>query len=363
VGTVVHLVAGARPNFMKIAPVHRALAATSWAEPVFVHTGQHYDESMSDVFLDELGLPRPAIHLEVGSGTHGAQTAAVLERYERACLEHRPDWVVVPGDVNGTLAAALAATKLHIPVAHLEAGLRSGDRAMPEEINRIATDAIADLLWTPSEDADEHLRREGIPEHRIERVGNVMIDSFEHLRPAIEATRAHDELGLPARGYALVTLHRPSNVDEAGPLEVILHQLAALAAELPVVFAVHPRTRARMDEFGFDRIVERQPALRLVAPLPYIRFMSLVVDAALVVTDSGGIQEETTYLGIPCVTLRTTTERPITVTRGTNRLAEPPALLGAATAAIDARPAAPSPPPLWDGHAAERAVASLDRHR
>jgi len=356
--TVVHLVAGARPNFMKVAPLHRVLAATDWATPVFVHTGQHYDESMSDVFLTELGLPAPAVHLEVGSGTHGAQTAAVLARYEQTLLEHRPDWVVVPGDVNSTMAATLAAVKLGIPVAHLEAGLRSGDRTMPEEINRIVTDAVADLLWTPSADGDEHLLAEGVPAERIERIGNVMIDSFEHLRPAIEAAGAAAELGLAPRGYALVTLHRPSNVDDPVTLRHLLDQLAALAADLAVVFTVHPRTAARLEEFGLAGVLDHERVIRL-PPARYVRFLSLVTDAAVVITDSGGVQEETTYLGIPCVTLRTTTERPITVTTGTNRLADPADLLAAATAAIADRPPAPSPPPLWDGHAAERAAASL----
>lgn len=333
----VHLVAGARPNFMKIAPLHRALAATEWATPVFVHTGQHYSPEMSDVFLTELGLPAPDVHLAIGSGTHAEQTAAVLVAYERVCLEQRPDWVVVPGDVNSTLGATLVAAKLHVPVAHLEAGLRSGDRRMPEEINRIVTDAIADLLWTPSPDADDNLRAEGVDPARIERIGNVMIDSFEHLRPAIEAEQAAAALGEEPGSYVVVTLHRPSNVDDPDRLRAILEQLAELSRGRTVLFTVHPRTAKQIEVFGLGPLLAAATGIVTLAPMPYIRFMSLVVDAALVVTDSGGVQEETTYLGIPCLTLRTTTERPITVTAGTNRLATAGDLLAAATERIAAR--------------------------
>ncbi len=358
---VIHLVAGARPNFMKIAPIHHALRDAPWCRVAVVHTGQHYDVDMSDGFFTDLGLPAPDHHLGAGSGSHAEQTAAVMVAYERLCRDERPAWTIVVGDVNSTLACTLAAVKLGIPVAHVEAGLRSRDRTMPEEINRLATDAIADLLWTPSPDADENLRAEGVPEERIERVGNVMIDSYELLRAAIESAATRADFGLAPRKYAVATLHRPHNVDRAEDLGALVAALVAVAARIPIVFPVHPRTRQRLDAFGIEARLANAPGIHLATPLTYVPFMGLVREAALVITDSGGIQEETTYLGIPCVTLRPTTERPITITEGTNRLAtrdELPALV----ARILAGDWPKSPPPaLWDGRAAERIAASLER--
>jgi UDP-N-acetylglucosamine 2-epimerase (non-hydrolysing) len=357
----IHLIAGARPNFMKIAPLYHALKKRDWARPVFVHTGQHYDPEMSGSFLSDLELPQPDHHLQVGSGSHAVQTAGVMVAYEQVCLSDPPDWAVVVGDVNSTLACALVAVKLHIPTAHLEAGLRSRDRRMPEEINRLATDAIADLLWTPSPDADENLRAEGVPAERIERVGNIMIDSYELMRPRIEARGLAAEMGLAEGGYGVVTLHRPANVDDKATLEPLLRQLADVARHIPLVFAVHPRTRARMESFGLTGLVRNTAGLHLTDPLGYIDFMSLVRGARMAITDSGGMQEETTYLGIPCLTVRDTTERPITVSEGTNRLV-PAGELGAAVDRV-LRGDWPTGqrPDLWDGGTAERIADSLER--
>src|SRR5436190_5825956 len=313
----IHLIAAARPNFMKVAPLFHALRKTNWARPLLVHTGQHYDYQMSEVFLRELGLPAPDLHLRIGSGTHAEQTSGVMLAYERICLTDPPDWIIVVGDVNATAACTLVAKKLCLPVAHLEAGLRSGDRTMPEEINRLVTDAIADVLWTPSADADANLRREGVAADKIVRVGNIMIDSFEMLRQAIGERRYGAELGLTPGGFGIVTMHRPANVDDPAALAAVAAELATAARRLPLVFPIHPRTRNRLAEFG---LAGQLGAVRLVEPLGYIEFMSLVCDARLVITDSGGVQEETTYLGIPCLTVRDTTERPITISEGTNRL-------------------------------------------
>ena len=359
--TVTHLIAAARPNFMKIAPLYHALAATDWCRPQVIHTGQHYDFNMSDAFFRDLALPDPAFHLGVGSGTHAEQTAGVMVAYEKICLDNRPDWIVVVGDVNSTAACAIVGTKLHIPVAHLEAGLRSGDRRMPEEINRLLTDAIADLLWTPSADADENLLREGVDAAKIELIGNVMIDSFEMLRPRIEASDARERLGLD-RDYAVVTLHRPSNVDDGDTLASIVDQLAEVSSTLSLAFVAHPRTMKNLRDFGLlDRIASK-PNLRIVEPLPYINFMNVLTGAKIAITDSGGLQEETTYLGIPCLTLRENTERPITVTHGTNQLVSHAELVTRVAQNLDSRRAV-APPPLWDGKAAQRAAASLEIHR
>jgi UDP-N-acetylglucosamine 2-epimerase (non-hydrolysing) len=356
----VHLIAAVRPNFMKVAPLFHVLKRAPWCALRLIHTGQHYDANMSDRFFDDLGLPAPDAHLRVGSGSHAEQTAGVMVAYERLCLEDRPDWVVVVGDVNSTLACALVCAKLRIPVAHLEAGLRSGDRAMPEEINRIVTDAIADLLWTPSADADDNLRAQGVAPERIERVGNIMIDSFELLRERISAAGTATGLGIDPGGYGVVTLHRPANVDDPQALASIVGQLAVAAGEIDLVFALHPRTRSRLQAFGLERALAA-PGLRVIEPLGYIEFMNLVQDARLVITDSGGVQEETTYLGIPCLTLRDTTERPITVERGTNRLVASADLLDRLRQAAAGRWPAGERIPLWDGHTAERTAASLAR--
>jgi UDP-N-acetylglucosamine 2-epimerase (non-hydrolysing) len=358
----IHLIAAARPNFMKIAPLYHALAcAKAWAQPVIVHTGQHYDANMSDAFFADLGLPRPHHNLEIGSGTHAEQIAGVMIAYERLCLREKPDWVVVVGDVNSTAACALVAKKLCLQLAHLEAGLRSRDRTMPEEINRLVTDAISDLLWTPSEDADDNLRREGVPEEKIVRVGNIMIDSYELVRGRIAQEKAVEELGLEPGGFSVVTLHRPANVDNEAVLSRIVAELCAVAARLPLVFAVHPRTRKQLQSFGLLDVMTGAKAIRVVEPMGYIRFMALVSKSRLVITDSGGVQEETTYLDIPCLTLRDTTERPITVSQGSNRLVAPDALGSSVGAVLDGAWPHGRKPALWDGHTAERVVENL-RH-
>jgi len=356
----VHLVAAARPNFMKVAPLWHALKASGDHAPVLVHTGQHYDDNMSADFLADLGLPEPGFHLGVGSGGHAEQTGRVMIAYGEVAQAHRPDWLVVVGDVNSTIACALVGTKLCIPTVHLEAGLRSRDRRMPEELNRLATDALCDVLWTPSPDADRNLAAEGIPPSRISRVGNIMLDSFEMSRPAIEAAALPEELGLARGCYGLVTLHRPSNVDDEAQLSRLADALIAIQARLPLVFPVHPRTAARLAATGLSAGLE-QAGVRLIAPIPYIRFMSLVLGAGAVITDSGGLQEETTYLGIPCFTLRENTERPITIDEGTNALATPRTLPGLVEASLAAGRPAPRRPEYWDGRTAGRCVEDLRR--
>ncbi len=345
---------------MKVAPLYHALSEQTWCQPLVVHTGQHYDANMSDAFFRDLRLPEPAHHLEIGSGSHAEQTGRTMIAYEAVCQNARPDAIVVVGDVNATAACAMVGAKLWIPVVHLEAGLRSRDRRMPEEINRLVTDAIADLLWTPSRDADANLLAEGVPQHRIECIGNIMIDSFEMLRDRIEAADTYARLGLSG-AFALVTLHRPSNVDERDNLAELAEALVALSRELTVVFAVHPRTRKRLHEFALLDRLEGNPAIRLTEPLSYIEFMSLVRRCTIAITDSGGVQEETTYLGIPCATLRENTERPITVTQGTNRLVKPEQLLATTRQALAGKWPAGSRPELWDGQAAARAASSLRR--
>jgi UDP-N-acetylglucosamine 2-epimerase (non-hydrolysing) len=356
----VHLIAAARPNFMKVAPLWHALAASGDYAPVLIHTGQHYDPNMSAAVLADLRLPDPDFHLGIGSGSHAEQTGKVLIAYGEIAEAHRPDWLVVVGDVNSTIACALAGTKLGIPTVHLEAGLRSRDRRMPEELNRLATDVLCDVLWTPSPDADRNLAAEGIPAERVTRVGNIMLDSFEMSRPGIEAAGMPASLGLEAGGYAVVTLHRPSNVDDPAQLAGLAEALAAVQKRLPVIFPVHPRTARRLAAIGLDATLTAS-GVRLIEPLPYIAFMSLVLEAGAVITDSGGLQEETTYLGIPCFTLRENTERPITVEQGTNRLTTPAALPGLLDAALAQGGAAPARPEYWDGRTAGRCLADLRR--
>ena len=344
-------VIGTRPNFVKTAPV---IAAMRERHPegshTVVHTGQHYDRLMSEVFLDELGVPPPDFMLEVGSGTHAAQTAATMERLEPVLLEVKPDLVVVPGDVNSTLAATLVAVKLRIPVAHVESGLRSFDMTMPEEVNRIVADRFSNWLFVHSDEALGNLASEGIPPERTHLVGNTMIDSLIALEDRFRHAGAAERLGLAPGSYLLVTLHRPALVD--GPLLAeTISRLAALAREIPVVFPVHPRTRKMMEGLEPDH-----PGLLLGDPLGYLDFLSLMADARAVLTDSGGIQEETTYLGVPCFTLRDNTERPITLRLGTNALLglDPAAIASIPAALAEGEPAAGEPPPLWDGRAAER---------
>ena len=351
VKTVVHVV-GARPNFMKIAPVMEALRLTPSIRQVLVNTGQHYDDAMAGGFLRELALPQPDRDLGVGSGTHAVQTARVMIAFEEICLAERPDLVVVVGDVNSTMAASLVSAKLQIPIAHIEAGLRSFDRAMPEEVNRMVTDRLADLLLTPSRDADDNLRAEGVPAERIHFVGNVMIDTLRRHLPLASLERIRDRIPVDPGAYAVLTLHRPSNVDHAGTFRSILEAVRGVAAAMPVVFPVHPRTRARLAELGLEAALD---GVILTGPLGYIDFLSLTSHARLILTDSGGLQEESTALGIPCLTLRVNTERPVTVTEGTNRI------VGTRTADILAGveqalvPTADGRiPELWDGHAAER---------
>jgi UDP-N-acetylglucosamine 2-epimerase (non-hydrolysing) len=354
---IVHVV-GARPNFMKIAPILAACSSRAGIESVLVHTGQHYDEKMSRLFFEELGIPKPDLDLEVGSGSHAAQTALVLQRFEPVLLERRPDLVLVVGDVNSTIACSLAAAKLGIAVAHVEAGLRSFDRGMPEEINRVVTDALSDLLLVSEPSGLENLAREGVPSEKVHFVGNVMIDTLVAHRDRARGSDVLERLGVPPAGYAAVTLHRPSNVDDPAVLRRILTPLVELSARLPVVFPCHPRTRQAIERHGLGTTAA---GFRLTEPLGYLDFLKLMMDARLVVTDSGGIQEETTILGVPCVTVRENTERPVTLTHGTNRLAgtTEAGIRDALRGALEPRTAAPEPPPLWDGRAAQRIVDVL----
>src|SRR5437660_1918576 len=357
-------VVGARPNFMKVAPIVAAMKRREQEfTPLVVHTGQHYDAAMSDASCRDLEWPRPDVYLGVGSASHAAQTAAIMERFEPVVIRENPDWVIVVGDVNSTLACALVCAKLGVKVAHVEAGLRSRDRTMPEEINRVLTDQIADLLLTPSLDADENLRAEGIPEERIRFVGNIMIDSLLVNLDRAKRSTVRADLDLGDRNYAVLTLHRPSNVDEKISFGRILHALEEIARRVPIVFPAHPRTRKMIDELGLAERVERLEGLLVVDPVGYLDFLQLLSNACLVLTDSGGIQEETTVLGVPCITLRENTERPITVDIGTNTMSGTDAtrIITAANRAID-NPRNNSTlriPPLWDGRTADRILDAL----
>jgi UDP-N-acetylglucosamine 2-epimerase (non-hydrolysing) len=365
-------VVGARPNFMKIAPIVEEFRQFDGIEHRLVHSGQHYDELLSGNFFSDLGLPAPDVNLHCGSGSHAAQTAEVMKRLEPVLLNFKPEMVLVVGDVNSTLAAALTAVKLGIPVAHIEAGLRSFDMAMPEEINRKLTDAISTLLFVTEQSGVDNLKREGNAEDKIFLVGNVMIDCLLRHRELAAQSPILDRLGLrrngtPCSPFGVLTLHRPSNVDDRGKLRSILEAVNVVASEFPVFFPVHPRTRNNIETFGLQECLSESGATRGIvplAPLGYLDFLSLNDHAALVLTDSGGVQEETTALGVPCLTLRENTERPATVEHGTNQIVDtdPDRIVAAARLAMEKRTQSPRRPPLWDGRAAARIVSILHRH-
>lgn len=351
---IVHVV-GARPNFMKVAPVLRALAPHNNVQQILVHTGQHYDVNMSEVFFMELEIPAPDVNLEVGSGPHGKQTAETMTRFEALVQKNRPDLVLVYGDVNSTVAAALVCAKLGIKVGHVEAGLRSFDRRMPEEINRLVTDQLSDLLFTPSKDGNENLEREGIASNKVHLVGNVMIDTLVRLLPKAKLPAGF----LAPERFVLVTLHRPSNVDDPERLREVISALNSISMEIPVIFPVHPRTRQRLSDLS----INVSDNVQLLEPCPYLQFLALQQRATAVVTDSGGIQEETTHLGVPCLTVRENTERPITVSLGTNTLVgnDTESLKRELSKILQGNLKAHRIPPLWDGHAAERIAEIICR--
>jgi UDP-N-acetylglucosamine 2-epimerase (non-hydrolysing) len=355
-------IVGARPNLMKIAPLMHAYEASENIDPLLVHTGQHYDENMSDLFFRQLGIPEPDLNLEVGSSSHAVQTADIMRAFEPIVLDHQPDAVLVVGDVNSTIACGIVAVKLGIKLIHVEAGLRSGDRTMPEEINRIITDSISDILFCTEQSGIDNLRQEGVPKEKVHLVGNVMIDTLlQHQEKADDSTVLGD-LGLEERGYAVLTLHRPSNVDNRDLLEGLIGVLEEIQNDLPVIFPIHPRTRSRLQEFGFSPRLDAMPDLRLLEPVGYLDFLKLTASAKIVLTDSGGIQEETTILKVPCLTLRENTERPVTLEIGSNQLVgtDPQKILTAYRAVRDSTLEKFSIPPLWDGHAAERIVRVLE---
>jgi UDP-N-acetylglucosamine 2-epimerase (non-hydrolysing) len=358
------IIAGARPNFMKVAPVIKAITSAEGIQdqpPRFeyrlVHTGQHYDEKMSSIFFSELGIPAPHINLEVGSGSHAVQTANIMTGFEPVCLAEKPDWVVVVGDVNSSVACTMVAAKLGIKVAHVEAGLRSFDRSMPEEINRLVTDALADLLLTPSEDANENLRREGVAEHRIRLVGNIMIDALIENVDKARKKKTPEFLGVKSRPFVYVTLHRPSNVDDRDNLSLILNELERLSKDLAVVFPVHPRTRKMISEFGLN--LTGNEAFKIIEPIGYHDSLCLTERARFVLTDSGGLQEESTYFRTPCLTLRPNTERPVTVTLGSNRLTDPQRLRSDIERVMNNGERVGEIPPFWDGKTALRTLDAL----
>jgi UDP-N-acetylglucosamine 2-epimerase (non-hydrolysing) len=354
-------VVGARPNLMKIAPLMDAYRRAPEIEPLLVHTGQHYDANMSELFFRQLGIPEPDLNLEVGSASHAVQTAEIMKAFEPVVLERRPDAVLVVGDVNSTIACGLVAVKLGVKLVHVEAGLRSFDREMPEEINRVLTDAISDLLFCTEQSGVENLRREGVAERKIHLVGNVMIDTLMRHRERAEASAILESLRLQPRRYAVLTLHRPSNVDDPAVLAKLLDVVEGVLADQDLVFPVHPRTRAKLAHHGLSARIAGNPRLRLVDPLGYLDFLKLMAHARVVLTDSGGIQEETTILGVPCLTLRENTERPVTVEVGTNRLVgqQPERILAAYREVMAGRGAPGRTPPLWDGGASARIVEVL----
>jgi len=354
-------VAGARPNFMKIAPLMEAFAATDGIEPMLVHTGQHYDERMSDLFFRQLGIPEPDVNLGVGSGSHAVQTAEVMKAFEPVVLAERPDAVLVVGDVNSTIACGMVAVKLGVKLVHVEAGLRSFDRTMPEEINRVLTDAISDLLFCTEQSGLDNLRREGAADERVFLVGNVMIDTLLKNRAKADASGILDQLGLATGGYAAVTLHRPANVDNPEVLSRLLDVLEAVQRDMPIAFPMHPRTRKNLGGSALAGRMEAMTNLKALDPLGYLDFLKLMSSARIVLTDSGGIQEETTILKVPCLTLRENTERPVTAEVGSNRIVgtDPENILAAYREVMDGRGREPQIPPLWDGRAAERIAQVL----
>ena len=355
----IHLVAGARPNFVKIGPLYHEMARSTKITPVIVHTGQHYDHSMSASFFEDLELPKPDVNLEVGSGSHAFQTSGVMLKYEKLLLEDPPSWTIVVGDVNSSMACTIAAKKLNHRVAHLEAGLRSFDRSMPEEINRTIIDVLADLLWTPSKDANDNLYREGINRDRIEMVGNIMIDSLRMMMPRIDQSLIRENFDLEYRDYGVVTLHRPANIDEKNSQQEIIQSLISASNHIKLVWPLHPRTKAMLSSSDLFSTLQKMERVLITQPLGYIEFIKLMKDSALVITDSGGLQEETTCLGIPCLTMRQNTERPITIEMGTNRLCSPDTLedeiLQIQSVELKGRI-----PPLWDGNTASRVLKSLE---
>jgi UDP-N-acetylglucosamine 2-epimerase (non-hydrolysing) len=357
--SVIHLIAGARPNFIKIAPLYHQLSKQEWCEVKVIHTGQHSDVNMSDWFFRDLNLPAPDVNLEVKSSSHATQTGDCMKAYEELCLKSKPEWSVVVGDVNSTIACALAATKLDIHIAHLEAGLRSFDMSMPEEINRVLTDRISDLLWTPSLDADSNLIKEGASNDKIERVGNIMIDSLVNIQSLLKQRSILDIAGVePDSEYAVVTLHRPANVDNEKSLKKIVNALEELSKKINLVFPIHPRTLKSLEKFNLLKDL-KHPQIKLLEPLGYIDFLTLVSKAKLLLTDSGGIQEETTYLGIPCLTLRPNTERPITIEQGTNQLVDIDTLNVVFEREVDNYKEYKCSIDMWDGCTAERVTESL----
>jgi len=354
-------VVGARPNLMKMASLVEAYAAHADVDSLLVHTGQHYDENMSELFFRQLGIPEPDLNLEIGSASHAVQTAEIMRAFEPVILEQRPDAVVVVGDVNSTIACGLVAVKLGVKLVHVEAGLRSFDRSMPEEVNRVLTDAISDLLFCTERSGVENLRREGVAEEKIHLVGNVMIDTMLRHRARAESSRILEQLDLEPDGYAVLTLHRPANVDDPATLTGLLDALAVVQRDLPLVFPAHPRTREKLRGFGLSERLEAMPNLRLLDPVGYLDFLKLLASARLVLTDSGGIQEETTILEVPCLTLRDNTERPATLEAGTNRVVgrDPEKIVAAYRELSGGAPLRARVPPLWDGRAAERIVEVL----
>ena len=363
--TKLMIIAGARPNFMKIAPFMKAITAWNSSsvneenkiQCKLVHTGQHYDDKMSDVFFRELGIPAPDINLNVGSDTHAVQTANVMIQFEPVCLEYEPDWVIVVGDVNSSLACTLVAVKCGIRVAHIEAGLRSFDRDMPEEINRLVTDVLADLLLTPSADADENLRNEGISEEKVRLVGNIMIDSLLDNLPKSRQSNILNKLNISKNQFAFVTLHRPSNVDNSQSLSTIMKELRLLSNRLPIIFPIHPRTRSMLSTFGIDDTSSSE--FQLIEPIGYYDCLSLAENARIVLTDSGGLQEETTYFKTPCLTLRPNTERPVTITIGSNKLTNVTQLKTDLEEVLAGENKKCKIPPLWDGKTAERCLDAI----